>query len=119
MATDLRAHDLGHGILLSGVASPTEALYLQQYFGDNGLTADVSSASEEHCQIFLQGVSLETYEWLRTGVSAPFSLPEVERRIADTKARIEQTRAAVKASRELNRQVREGLDRFRQQRDGD
>ena len=105
--------------MLSDVESQSEALYFRQYFGDNGLRADVSAAHDERCQIFLQGVSLETYEWLRTGVAEPFTLPDVERRIAETKARIEQTRAAVKTSRELNRRMREGLDRHRPKREID
>ena len=119
MATDLRAYDLGHGILLSGVELQSEALYLQQYFGDNGLTADVCPATEEFCQILLQGVSRETYEWLRAGIAEPFWLPEVEKRIADTKALIEQTRAIAKASRELNRQLTQRLDRYWRKRDSD
>jgi hypothetical protein len=111
MATDLRAFDLGYGILLNGIESQADARDLQQFFDDNGLTSAVGSAGDEGCQLLLRGVSRETYDWLRSGASS-FRLPEIEKRIADSKAMIAQARAIVDASKELNRRWREGLDEY-------
>lgn len=112
MATDLRAFDLGYGILLNGIESQADALHLQQFFDDNGLASAIDSAGEEGCQLLLRGVSRETYDWLRSGACS-FRLPEVEKRIADSQAMIAQARAIVDASKQLNRRSREGLDEFR------
>ena len=111
MATDLRAFDLGYGILLNGIESQADARDLQQFFDDNGLTSAVGSVGHEGCQLLLRGVSRETYDWLRSGASS-FRLPEIEKRIADSKAMIAQARAIVDASKQLNRRWREGLDEF-------
>lgn len=113
MATDLRAYDLGFGVLLNGIRSQADALHLQQYFDENGLASAIGSAGEEGCQILLRGVSRETYDWLRTGDSLSFRLPEIEKRIADSKALVARTRAIVDASKQLNRRLRERLDEFR------
>ena len=112
MASDLRAFDLGYGILLNGIESQADALHLQQFFDDNGLDSAFGSAGDEGCQLLLRGVSRETYDWLRSGAS-PFRLPEIEKRIAVSKAMVAQARAMVDASKELNRRWREGLDEFR------
>lgn len=118
MASDLRAYDLGYGILLNGIESQADALHLQQYFDDNGLASAVGPDGEEGCQILLRGVSRETYDWLREGAFSSFCLPEVEKRIADSKAMVAQARALVDASKQLNRRSREGLDDYRNGRGG-
>lgn len=112
MASDLRAFDLGFGILLNGIESQADALHLQQFFDDNGLASAVGSTGEEGCRLLLRGVSRETYDWLRSGVSS-FRLPEVEKRIADSKAMVAQARAMVDASKQLNRRSRDALDEYR------
>jgi hypothetical protein len=116
MATDLRAYDLGHGILLDGVPSQTDAAHLQRFFDENGLVAALASDGQEGCQILLRGISRETYDWLRTGSTSPFRLPEIEKRIADSKAMIAHSRAIVDASKQLNRRTREGLDAYRKKK---
>jgi hypothetical protein len=112
MATDLRAFDLGYGILLNGIESQADALDLRQFFDDNGLASAIGSAGEEGCQLLLRGVSRETYDWLRSGATS-FRLPEIEKRIADSKAKIAQAWAMVDASKRLTRRWREELDEFR------
>ncbi len=62
----LKAEDISHGILLSGVESESAALRLRRYFAENELVFSLSQV-EDGYQFLLHRVSRHALEWLANG----------------------------------------------------
>lgn len=67
MPTQLKADDLGYGMLLSGIESHADANRLQIYFFDNGFGARIESQSDGKYQILIEGISRNSFNWLIAG----------------------------------------------------